>query len=805
VSQAEKNSQRYQAVTINMMDGVTLTGRLLGFSPIMHKLHFIESGNAEVSRKLDISDIVYIGMEQMSVIPTKQPTRLSDMDDLKIRTVNLDEFDVYAVPAASNSPGFYAYPKSDAIPFERIFFYHHGIRYQEKPERLGDMLIDQEILDDEGLQKALDYQIHGLPSLGDVLIEQGKVTNEDLDEALKTQQIQRMRLGDLLIHHDIISEHDVHEAMQTQGKSVDTPLGKILVDTGKVKHAQLSSALSIQSRRKMRLGEILIEAKLIDENDLQNALDEQKAHGHRLGEILLSTEVITEDQLLDVLAKKFRLPTVDLDEYDINPAAGALVERAVVEKYGILPIDVDTHSLTIALSDPMGLEAYDTICFKTGKKVHEVMVKASQLQRKIEQFLKEDTADEELSCEFLLQEGDADDEPLSAQEMTQSAEDAPIVRLVNRIIHNGLRKKASDIHILPQAKKITLAYRLNGQLLSENSLDRGSHKQIAARIKILCGMDIAEQRMPQDGRLQLRDGKKMYEFRVSCIPNTFGESLVLRVLNKDAAVDLQKLGLRETDLKQLSVMARKPYGLLLVTGPTGSGKSTTLFSILKSISHLPAHILTIEDPVESEIPGANQIQVNHKIGLSFARILRNVLRHDPDIIMIGEMRDAETAEIGIEAALTGHLMFSTLHTNSAVDTIIRLNDLDIPNYLIAPSLLGVISQNLLKTLCPECKELAPEDDEVYSIISDLGYPRPEHLYTAVGCETCNKTGYAGRVMLYEFLAVNDAIRQAIHDGKTGHDLQEIAIANGMVPKSEYALKLASDGVIDHHDFVYALM
>jgi len=803
VNKAENNSPRYQAVIINLMDGETFEGRLLGFSPIMTKLHFIEEGGD--SRKLDIEDIVYIGMQRMGGMPVKHIAGLSEMDSLKISTVNLDLFEVNAMPVASNAPGFYAYPKDDSSPFERIFFYLHGIRYQETPERLGDMLIDQEMLGANDLQKALDFQIHSIPSLGNVLKDQGKVSGEDLDEALKTQQMQRMRLGDLLIHHDIVSEFDVNEALETQAISLDVPLGQILMDKGKVKNNQLSSVLNMQSRRKMRLGEILLEAKLINENDLKNALDEQKAHGHRLGEILISTEVITEDQLLEVLAKKFRLPTVNLDDCDINPAASALIDRSVIEKYGILPIDADAHSLTIALSDPMGLEAYDTICFKTGKKVHEVMVKTSQLQVKIKELLKEEIADEELACEFLHQEDEADNEPLSTLEMTQSAEDAPIVRLVNRIIRNGLHKNASDIHILPQAKKITLAYRLNGQLLSENALERGLHKQIAARIKILCGMDIAEQRLPQDGRLQLRDGKKKYEFRVSCIPNAFGESLVLRVLNKDAAVDLKKLGLRDADLKQLSAMVHKPYGLLLVTGPTGSGKSTTLFSILKSISHLPAHILTIEDPIESEIPGANQIQVNHKIGMSFARILRNVLRHDPDIIMIGEMRDAETAEIGIEAALTGHLMFSTLHTNSAVDTIIRLNDLEVPNYLIAPSLLGVISQNLLKTLCPDCRQLAAEDDEVYTIIKDTGHARPERLYTATGCDKCNKTGYVGRVMLYEFLAVNDEVRQAIHAGKTGHDLQEIAIVNGMIPKSEHALQLAADGVIDHHDFVYSLM
>ncbi|MDQ6993759.1 MAG: ATPase, T2SS/T4P/T4SS family [Mariprofundus sp.] len=802
-SEARK-SPRYHAVVISMMDGRKLTGQLLGFSPIMRNLHFVEETGG--SSKLDISDIIYIAMQRSEDASVTLPANSSEMEELRVSTINLEQLLVYVVPATSNAPGFYAYPSTEDAAFERIFFYQHGIRYQERPERLGDMLIDQEALDKEGLRTALDQQKSSLPSLGDVLKSQGKVTDKELDGALEIQLENKMRLGDLLVHREHVSSDDLQQALHKQSKegSENLPLGQLLMDSGKLQDTHLDSALKVQNNRKMRLGEILIESGLINENDLQNALDEQKTHGQRLGEILLSSEVISEGQLLEVLAKKFRLPMVDLDEYEINPAAATLVDRSIIEKYGVLPIDVDSTSLTIALSDPMGLEAYDRISFQTGKKVHEVMAKTSQLHEMIGQFLKEEVADEELSVEFLAHDED-EDEPVNSLAMSKAAEDVPIVRLVNRIIRNGLSKKASDIHILPQAKKITLAYRLNGQLLGETSLEKSLTKQISARIKILSGMDISEQRMPQDGRMILHTGKQTFEFRVSCIPNTFGESMVLRVLNKEAAVDMQKLGLRAEDMGQLNVMARKPFGLLLVTGPTGSGKSTTLFSILQSIAHLPLHILTVEDPVESEIPGANQIQVNHKIGMTFARVLRNVLRHDPDVIMIGEMRDAETAEIGIEAALTGHLMLSTLHTNSAVDTIIRLNDLDIPNYLIAPSLLGIISQNLLKTLCLECRKEAPEDDETYTVIKDLGYARPEHLYVAGGCKTCNKTGYSGRVMLYEFLAVNDGIRQAIHEGKTGHALQEIAVANGMIPKSEYALQLASDGVIDHHDFVYSLM
>jgi len=802
-----RKDQRYQNVSINLMNGDMLEGHMLGFSPIMHKLHFFEKNLPEGSgsRKLDIEDIVFVGLYRSDSSVAEHASQLQHMDALKVVTVNRDTFEILAYPSISNTPGFFALGKDDDFPYDRIFFYHHGVRYQEKPERLGDLLIDQESIVAEDLQHALELQTQSMPSLGDVLKDQGKLGEKDLDHALLLQGHQRMKMGDLLIKQELVTVGDVEDALKEQTGVNDKPLGHILVEKGKVQDSHINSALQIQNRRKMRLGEILVEAGLITDDDVQFALDEQKVRGQRIGEVLLSSQVITEDELLSALSKKFRLPTVDLDSYEINPAAGTEIAREVVEKYQIMPIDTDAHSLTIALADPMGLSAYDEISFKTGKKVYEVMVKASQLKHSIADLLKEDLADEELSCEFLHDEAEDLDELANELEITQSAEDAPIIRLVNRIIRHGLRKKASDIHILPQAKKITLAYRLNGQLLSENALEKSLSKQISARIKILCGMDISERRLPQDGRLQLRDGNKKYEFRVSCIPNCFGESLVLRVLDKEMAVELDVLGLRDEDMVKLSTMVRKPYGLVLVTGPTGSGKSTTLFALLKSISHLPAHILTIEDPVESEIDDANQIQVNHKIGMGFARILRNVLRHDPDIIMIGEMRDPETAEIGVEAALTGHLMFSTLHTNSAVDTIIRLNDLGIPNYLIAPALLGIISQNLLKKLCLECREELDSHDPAFAMVADLGFDVPESLYKAGACEHCNQTGYAGRVMSYEFLVVNERVRQAIHDGVKGQDMQRIVAESGMQPKSASALKMAADGVIDYNDFVYSVI
>ncbi|TLS75771.1 hypothetical protein FE236_08465 [Mariprofundus erugo] len=767
-------NHRYQKATINMIDGEMLEGTLLGFSPIMRTLHFIDDSCIDLSHKLDTLEIAYIALHRTEENQRCRTVKTEEMDELNIVTVNIELFEVYAAPTMSNTPGFYCYPKSDEHPYERIFFYHHGIRLQEKPQRLGELLLDQEMLESEDLSRALAVQTASIPALAELLLEQGALTDEELATIMATHH---PSMGELLLDQESIQSSSIYK-----GTSVDLP----------------------PRSRDLPLGHALIEAGLITAEELHHSLDEQKRRARRLGEILLDEEIITEDELLSILAKKFRLPQIDLDHCDTSHEACMLLGREYIQQHKVLPIEIDRNTLKLAISSPLGLDEYNAICFRTGKKVREILVKDSQLLTHIEMFLSDCEASEAVAYDFVHREL-TDEEPVTKIENMLSVENTPVVRLVSRLIRNGLKRHASDIHILPLAKKVSVSYRLNGQLLSQVALEKGIHKQVTARIKILSGMDIAEQRLPQDGRMMLREENHTYEFRVSSIPNAFGESIVLRVLNKGVAVNLESLGLREDDLHHLTAMAHKLFGLILVTGPTGSGKSTTLFSILKSISHLPAHILTIEDPIESEIAGANQIQVNHKIGMSFSRILRNALRHDPDIIMIGEMRDEETAKIGIEAALTGHLIYSTLHTNSAVDAIIRLNDLGIPNYLIAPALRGVISQNLLKTLCPQCRQPVPDDDEVFAIIQDQGLPRPNMLYKAIGCEHCSQTGFIGRVMLYEFLVVNDAMRHAIHDGKGSHQLKKIAVAAGMRPKSEYALQLAADGTIDHNDFISVLM
>ena len=796
----EKTSQQ---VTVKLISGDIVHGYLRAFSSKSDAIYvFREDAEGKlVEERIASQDVCYIGQKHQHDAASE---RGDSLEELKLTTVHQEVFHVHVYPLVDDALGFFAVSYNKFTPYQRIFFYTHGVHVKEHSEKLGDLLVREDLASPDEVRAALKLQEERKPQLGEMLKQQGKLTSKDIQQALEKQRQKDVRLGGVLLRRKRLTSERLKEALDEQTVS-HKPLGTILVEAGDITSKELLAALHQQKHQKLKLGEILLEAGLITATDLQQTLDLQKYQGLKLGQILLNQGVITEDQLLGVLANKFRLPCVDLDHYPLNVAVASEINQEVIEKYRVLPIQADQHTLTVALSDPLGLEAYDQICFATGKKVQEVMVKSSQLEERIELFFKEQDYTEELECEFLSQDGLDADSDYSDLEISESAKDAPIVRLVNRIISNGLKKEASDIHILPQNHKVILAYRLNGQLISESSLDKSLHAKLSARIKILSGMDISERRMPQDGRLILRDGKKTYEFRVSCIPNAYGESMVLRVLNKSMAVDLNMLGLRDGDIEHLAAMARKPYGLILVTGPTGSGKSTTLFAVLKSLSDLPVHILTIEDPVESEIEDANQIQINATIGLTFARVLRNVLRHDPDVIMIGEMRDAETAAIGIEAALTGHLMLSTLHTNSAVDTIIRLNDLNIPNYLIAPALLGVLSQNLLKKLCLECREPLPKDDEGYQHVEACGFGAASQLYRAVGCDYCHQTGYSGRVMSYEFLVVNDAVRQAIHDGVNGEQLQKVAVASGMQSKAATAFQLAADGVVDYKDFLYSVM
>lgn len=733
-------------VTLQLLSGDKESGFLVRFSPLKRRF----------ALQTDLGHMAYIDMPEIAYIAFhaeeggKPSTHETDTTTpLIVHTLTNETFHIQAEERKEGGEGFFAYPNEADGPFEKLFFYHHGIRLLEHPRPLGELLVDEKAL-----------------------------SPREVEQALQAQQ-------------------------ELQGK----PLGGILVEQKKVAPADIEKALAAQRKKPKQIGEILIEAELIRKEDLQYALEAQKKNRNlKIGQILIKMGVVTEEEVTSSLARKFNLPFVDLDTYDIKLSAIEEIDANILLENHVLPINSDEYTLTIARADPMDIEAFDNIRFQTKKRILEVLATPSQVEKYLDREISEisDEDNEFLWVERLAkEEGEEQDDELTE---VQAAEASPIVRLVNKLLVSAIQKKASDIHVLPQAKKLVVLHRINGDLVEEMVLEKWLQRRVISRIKLLSGMNIADHRVAQDGRMLIYYKGAHVELRVSCIPNSAGESIVMRVLDKEMAADLEALGLRETDRKALTTMSRKPFGLILSTGPTGSGKSTTLFSLLRQIIARPLHVITVEDPVESEIEGANQIQVNNKAGLTFAKILRNVLRHDPDVIMVGEMRDLETASIGIEAALTGHLMLSTLHTNSAVDTIVRFQDIGIPSYLLAPALRGVISQNLLKQLCSKCRQpLADKTHETYAILSEFDLETPETLYEAKGCEHCNNTGYQGRVMAYELLVVTDKLRDAIHHGMSGQKLQQLAETEGMIPKSKHALELAGKGIISHEDLIKMLL
>lgn len=745
LSAKPEQSQNEFEVLVGLLNGSEEHGHLIRFSPMMRRLALEQKFGRMVY--FDVPEIAYIAFHRSKGEPPSLPAT-EKMKENIIHTVTGNHFHVQTTKSMANSEGFFAFSDNKDLPFERFFFYNHGVRSQERPEPFGQILI----------------------------AEKGA------------------------------SETEVNAALERQKILQQQHVGEILVDQKKVKPADVEKALAKQGKKPKRIGEILIEAGLIQEDDLQHALVEQsKNRSLKIGQVMIKMGLVTEDELLSALAKKFNLPFVDLDDYVVNPETIEEIEIDLLLRYQVVPIASDEQTLTLASSDPIDFEAFDAIRFQTTKHLEEVLATPSQILKIIDHTASAQSGENDnLWIERIA--GEKVDDITNEAVEVKAAEAAPIVRLVNKVLVKAMQKGASDIHILPQAKTLLLLFRINGDLQLEMELEKWVQRRMISRIKLLSGMNIADHRVTQDGRMMIRYEDSVVEFRVSCIPNAYGESIVMRILGKEMAANLQSLGVSDKDRRSLASMVRKPFGLILATGPTGSGKSTTLFALMQSIIDLPLHIITIEDPVESEIRGANQIQVNAKVGLTFASILRNVLRHDPDVIMVGEMRDKETASIGIEAALTGHLMLSTLHTNSAVDTIIRLQDLGIPDYLLAPALRGIISQSLLKHLCEQCRQpLKDEQDEVYTLLQEMGLERPKALYQAGQCESCHQTGFSGRVMAYEFLEITENVRQAIHDGKIGGELQNIAESEGMVPKAKHALGLAESGIISRDDLMRMLI
>ena len=548
-----------------------------------------------------------------------------------------------------------------------------------------------------------------------------------------------------------------------------------------------------------RLGDLLVRKGYITPEQLRKAAEEQKQNGGPLIRHLIKLGCLTEDALLAYLQKEYRLPVSDPTTTDIQDEAIQLVPHALVTKYHLVPLGLVGSSLTLAMADPSNLVAIDEVKFLTGYDIKVTVATVSSIQQAIEQYYNRSMKYDEVLNDLRGQEIDVvrEEENLDLQALEQATEDAPVVRLVNAVFTDAIRKRASDIHLEPYEKVFRVRFRIDGILHEILQPPLALKNAVSSRIKVMASLDIAERRLPQDGRIKLKLGKgEAIDIRVSVLPTLFGEKIVMRLLDKsNLQTDMTRLGFEERAMRDFMEAIYKPYGMVLVTGPTGSGKTTTLYSALAELNKVTTNISTAEDPVEFNLLGINQVQVNEDIGLSFAATLRSFLRQDPDIIMVGEIRDLETAEIGVKAALTGHLVLSTLHTNDAPSTINRLLNMGVAPFLVASSINAILAQRLARRICPNCKEDVPIAPQT---LLDLGIPEEEVDQYApkrgAGCPNCGMTGYRGRVALYEVMPVNEEIREAILAGLNSLEIKRIAIRQGIKTLRRSGLKKVAEGV-----------
>jgi type IV pilus assembly protein PilB len=582
-----------------------------------------------------------------------------------------------------------------------------------------------------------------------------------------------------------------------------------------------------------KLGEILVRENLLTPQQLREALEFQREHGGRLGFNLVKMGLVSDDMITAVLSRQYGVPSVNLELFDIDDSVIRLIPREVAEKYSVLPLSRVGATLTLAMVDPTNVFAMDDIKFMTGLNIEPVVVSEASVQEAIARYYSQ-SREIELAREFeesvssngngnghhdslpgstmTLDQLDFDsdgaeglevideDEEIDLTNLTRMSEDAPVVRLVNVLLSDALQRGASDIHIEPYEKEMRIRFRIDGVLYDVMHPPMRLRDALISRVKIMSKLDIAEKRLPQDGRIKIKlkahGRSRELDFRVSTLPTLFGEKVVLRLLDKERLMlDMTKLGFEPESLVKFQRNISKPYGMVLVTGPTGSGKTNTLYSALQSLNQPETNIMTAEDPVEFNLPGINQVQMKEQIGLNFAAALRSFLRQDPNIILVGEIRDFETAEIAIKAALTGHLVLSTLHTNDAPSTISRLMNMGIEPFLVATSVNLIQAQRLIRRICKDCKaehSLPPE------ALVEVGFSAEEakqlKTYKGLGCAKCNNTGYKGRIGLYEVMEVTDEVRELILIGASALELRKRAIEDGMITLRESGLHKIRSGL-----------
>ena len=557
-----------------------------------------------------------------------------------------------------------------------------------------------------------------------------------------------------------------------------------------------------------RLGEILVKENLISQEQLQQAIEQQKDEGGRLGAALVKLGFISDDEITGVLSRQYGVPAINLSYYEVDPGVVKLVPQETAVRYQVVPLSRVGSTLTIAMVDPTNVFAMDDIKFMTGLNVEPVVASETSIQDAIIKFYGVSEASPEQDLDKVMAElgggiGDVEvaeeESETSIAELEHAAEEAPVIKLVNLVLSEALTRGASDIHIEPYEKEYRIRFRIDGVLHTIMNPPLKLKDAVTSRVKIMAKLDISEKRLPQDGRIMLKlskDGKKKeLDFRVSTLPTLFGEKIVLRLLDKEnLRLDMTKLGFEQESLDKFEEAILKPYGMVLVTGPTGSGKTNTLYSSIARLNQPDTNIMTAEDPVEFQLPGINQVQMKEQIGLNFAAALRSFLRQDPNIILVGEIRDFETAEISVKAALTGHLVLSTLHTNDAPSTISRLMNMGIEPFLVATSVHLICAQRLVRRICTGCKE---QQDLPPQALIDIGYTPTEakknKVFKGKGCDRCNGTGYKGRVGLYEVMEITDDMRELILVGASALELKKKAIEQGMITLRRSGLIKIADG------------
>ncbi len=557
----------------------------------------------------------------------------------------------------------------------------------------------------------------------------------------------------------------------------------------------------MESNKYLRLGELLIREGLITPNQLEKAISVQRQESGRLGEILIKLDMVKEDQIVSVLGKQLNVPFFTLGTGMLKPVAGQGLEHLILQEFAlknfVLPLSRTLRSLTVAMFDPLDFILIDNLKKLTGCEINPVIATRADIKKAIEEFygksaMLRDAVESSYNINATIQESSDDlGQELSLDKLIARAEEAPVVKIVDLIIRQAIEEGASDIHIEPFKDKTSLRYRIDGRLCEIPPPAKHLHLPIVSRVKILAKMDIAEKRLPQDGAILVRINDRPIDIRVSIIPTIYGEKAVMRILDRGSRVlDLNSAGFDSRQLEHVRKAINQPYGLVFVTGPTGSGKSTTLYAILSEIKNPTKNIVTVEDPVEYKMDGINQVQIKPEVGLTFAAALRSFLRQDPDIMMVGEVRDLETAQICIRSALTGHLVLSTLHTNDAPSAANRLMDIGVEPYMLAPSLLVVIAQRLIRKLCPECKEAYEPTAEQLKGTNIKG----ELIYRHKGCSKCNNTGYKGRTNICEVMPCTLEIQDLINQRAPYQKIREVARAAGMQTLYESGLKKVEAGI-----------